>query len=742
MKFQTIIIIKFTIIFILLNGIVLAQNKPWSMTQNIPGETEYLKCSENNILPQNINQNEGAPMPFRFADLKEVHLSCKYNGKWDTLTDGRIIWRAGIVSSGAFSLNFNFSTFDIPEEAMVYVYSPGYEELLGAFTMQDFRRAGTIGVSPIAGDRVIIEYNQPAGILAQPNIEISKVGHDFTNTFGKKSLMSGSCNVNINCVQGADWQVEKNAVVHLVILDQYVCTGSLINNTSYDAAPYVLTANHCISTYNAATNTEFVFNYEYADCEGTQPLTKKYIYGSDLIATGKDGKIDFSLVKMKETPPEDFSPFYAGWNRSILAANSAVAIHHPSGDYKKISVEEDPVISGDYGYGFLTNSHWHIQTWEVGTTEGGSSGGPLFDQNHLIVGDLTGGEAYCGNSVNDYYSKFSVAWDHDSDPFYQLKTWLDPLSTGTESLQGYSPFAANLRNDISVSEVLSPGSEVCQESFLRPKVYIRNIGIDTITSFVATCLLNGSKADELVWEGKLMPNTKIEILFDTIRTDFGQHQFIFYTSLPNRLTDSKPLNDTIYFDFNYRNSQKVDFRMKTDDWPEETTWQLSTASNNLIASNGRLAANQLYHQAFCLDEGCYVFKIADKMNDGFCESGVAYGNYSLTNSLISQTYAADSCFESEQVAEFCIIPIYKKNYKDKLVYSLFPNPATDVINLNVSMPDLVQIQVMDLNGKIVSTKIPVSGNNQIDVSHLSSGIYIIKFIGKSIIYTDKFIIQN
>ena len=35
--------------------------------------------------------------------------------------------------------------------------------------------------------------------------------------------------------------------------------------------------------------------------------------------------------------------------------------------------------------------------WDDGTTEPGSSGSPLFDQNHRVIGQLHGGYAACGN---------------------------------------------------------------------------------------------------------------------------------------------------------------------------------------------------------------------------------------------------------------------------------------------------------------------------------------------------------
>lgn len=718
-----------------------AQQKPWSINYKNAEKIVYKQCSAIENLVQEI-EDESKPRPFRFAELKTVDFSTEKDGIWDTLADGRIMWRCGIESEGAYSLNFNFSEFDIPEGAKVYVYSPDYEEILGEFTKSDFERAGTVGIAPIAGSRVIVEYNQPSGIHYTPVLVVNRVGHDFTNMFGKKALKSGSCNVNINCPDGEDWQIEKNAVAHLVIMDQYVCSGALINNTSYDGTPYLLTANHCVNTYNAALNTEFVFRYEYSDCAGTLPEEKKFIYGSELIATGKNDRIDFSLLKLSEKPTEDFMPYYAGWNRTDIPATNVVSIHHPSGDYKKISIDDDPVETADYGYGFLTNSHWQIFDWEVGTTEGGSSGSPLFDQNHLIVGDLTGGEAYCGNSVNDYYSKLSVAWDNDPDPFYQLKAWLDPLGNGTEMLNGFNPYAANAKNDLAVYQVFSPGAEVCQQDFIVPEVVVRNLGMDTISSFQLFMRINGNNAAYKLWTGTLLPNAKVNVPFDSLELDFGKYSLTFYSELPNNKPDANLKNDTIHFKFEYRDSQKVYLELKTDEWSEETIWLLTNDEGKTIAENPKLANNQLYKQQFCLDEGCYLFKIFDQMEDGFCESGEAFGYYSLTNTLINQVYVQDSCFGAEQITQFCIIPIWKQNHNNKLIYTLFPNPVSDILQLHIEIPEQVSIQITDLSGKIVSTKLSVSGINQIDVSHLKAGMYLIRFRGKDINHTDKFIIQH
>ena len=114
--------------------------------------------------------------------------------------------------------------------------------------------------------------------------------------------------------------------------------------------------------------------------------------------------------------------------------------HHPKGDVKKICKDNDPPTIGSYNSDFKSNSFWIIGKWEIGTTEIGSSGCPLFNQNNLYVGSLTGGTATCAVPTNDLFAMFNKQWDYYKTNDKQLKFWLDPNSTGVTELPGLNPF--------------------------------------------------------------------------------------------------------------------------------------------------------------------------------------------------------------------------------------------------------------------------------------------------------------
>jgi hypothetical protein len=58
----------------------------------------------------------------------------------------------------------------------------------------------------------------------------------------------------------------------------------------------------------------------------------------------------------------------------------------------------------------IVNKVWVVE-WSQGVTEKGSSGSPLFDQDHRIVGQLAQGPSGCGSiTQKDVYGRFDNSW--------------------------------------------------------------------------------------------------------------------------------------------------------------------------------------------------------------------------------------------------------------------------------------------------------------------------------------------
>lgn len=358
-----------------------------------------------------------------------------------------------IRSEGAYSLGLQFEKFYLPKGARLFVYSADKQHVRGAFTSINNKTNKLFAIAPVKGDEIIIEYHESTDNMEPGELVIESVSHDYLNVFkyldSKSHLFgkSGECNVNINCEEDALWQKLKHSVCKITYSGK-LCSGVLINNTSNSGEPYLLTANHCINNNIDAQFAVFYFNYESPTCENQDGNESQSIAVSELIATPPYKSIDFSLLKLSISPPPEYKPYYAGWNRDIQNPTHVTSIHHPLGDVKKISHSYDGALVSDYGEGYSEFTHWWIDSWDTGTTEDGSSGSPLFNEEGLIIGDLSGGDANCAFNFNDYYQQFSASWNHFPDSSYQLKCWLDSINTGTLSLSGYQPydtFPTNLR---------------------------------------------------------------------------------------------------------------------------------------------------------------------------------------------------------------------------------------------------------------------------------------------------------
>jgi PKD repeat protein len=369
-------------------------------------------------------------------------------GVWEE-TDEGYVWRVAINVPSAKAVNLYLKNLQLKERDKLFVYSPDLKETLGAFTYHNNREHLALGL--INGENLVFEYDTPYKTDELP-FEISEIGVVLVagdRGFGD----AGSCEVPVNCEEGEDWKAHKRGVARILVKrasQTFWCTGSLVNNAKNDGAPFLLTANHCGDGASGDDYNQWLFDFDYESPDCNRPIhepEKVTFSGAFLLASGTTPRTsgsDFKLLFLAEEVPDEYHMFFNGWDRSGDIPKKGVVIHHPQGDIKYISTYTEPAISSFYyGSENPAGPFWKV-TWSetengYGVTEGGSSGSPLFNENQLIVGTLTGGDASC-NSKNkpDYFGKFSESWDQNgSGDHEQLKHWLDPDDTGVEIMEGY-----------------------------------------------------------------------------------------------------------------------------------------------------------------------------------------------------------------------------------------------------------------------------------------------------------------
>lgn len=389
-----------------------------------------------------IEEAEG--LPYRFGAPFDVFYDLHNSGRWDELPDGSAIWRLKIVSQGAFSINLLYENFFMPPGGEFFIYSEDQQMVLGAYTERNNKDYNKFATSPVKADVTILEYYEPADVRGRGVISVTRVVHGYKDIFdfggtkwNKGYGSSGSCNNNVNCPEGEPWVGEKRSVAMILLSGgTRWCSGSMINNVRQDETPYFLTANHCL---NGQQYWIIMFNYESPSCANVNGPTNQTVQGTTLRASYATS--DFALVELSEQPPESYNIYFAGWSNEDVASQSSTGIHHPAGDIKKISFDYNAATSTNY-LSTSGSTHWRVGNWEDGTTEGGSSGSPLLDQNHHIVGQLHGGYASCASITADWYGKVSYSWNGGGSASSRLSNWLDPDNTGATTLDGFDPYAS------------------------------------------------------------------------------------------------------------------------------------------------------------------------------------------------------------------------------------------------------------------------------------------------------------
>lgn len=390
------------------------------------------------IAGQDVNRSANG-QPARYAMPNIVAISPTTHGTWEQLDDTWSLWRLKIKAPGAEHVNLGFQTFLMPAGARMQLYSTDYRDIVRPFDSNDHQPTGQFWTPVVRSSEIVCEVYVRTALQNQLQLDMIHVGSGY-RFFGAGPTAltnhdgSGSCNVDVSCPQGVGWEGEISASAAISTGGSIFCSGSMINNTAQDGRNFFLTANHCGVNSGQASSLVCYWNYDAVTCGSSSAPLNQFTIGASYRAGYSSS--DFTLVELNSTPSASWGVTYAGWNRGSGNASSAVAIHHPSGDSKKISFENQATQTTSYGSSSQNSNANHVRVvdWDVGTTEPGSSGSPLFDQNHRIIGQLHGGGAACGNNQSDWYGRFLSSWTGGGNNSSRLSNWLDPLGTGQLTL--------------------------------------------------------------------------------------------------------------------------------------------------------------------------------------------------------------------------------------------------------------------------------------------------------------------
>ncbi len=684
-----------------------------------------------NKIKEDLITDKHKDIGWRFGALLTVNYNLSNSGAWSHDDDnGTSTWKLQLTFQQAKTINLNFNNFQLSSDARLFIYNDNYTDVLGALTINNNKENRLFSIRPMQGNSISLELIVPQNELEQNTVSINEVVYGYRSIHDKVQKVfqgSGNCNININCKEGDNWQDVKRAVAMVTTVNNTtLCTATLINNVRQDTTPYILSAAHC----GLRSNSIFIFGYESAFCNpNTNGVLSNSISGSGRKAIAVNFGSDFELRLLSTPPPASYNVYYAGWNNQNIASTKSVGIHHPSGDVKKISVDNDILTNSSYYAPGVT--HWQVSNWEKGTTEAGSSGSALFDINQRIIGQLHGGDASCNNRLQDYYGKFSRSWDFTADTLRQLKHWLDPDSTGAIVLDGFDPTPATFNVDLDVLDINGIQEFECTQS-VQANFRVKNVGNNPVDSFYLDYSLNGGAVQSIRYANSmnrqqiaiinspnLIPTNGINVLIITARTVGVSDQ-----NLSNN-------TDSIVFNINTSINDFLYITLKTDDYGSETSWELEDLNNtkvlHLSPGYPDITGGAVYNDSLCIYNGCFRFSIFDSQSDGFNDPSNTFGNGYLliTNKKLDTLFFENNFRTALSTDTFCeqFSTSLNERLSESNAISVFPNPlnAGEILRLNSKLN--FSLNMRNAHGQLVAK---VSGNQFVIPERLSSGIYFLE----------------
>lgn len=480
----------------------------------------------------------------------------------------------------------------------------------------------------------------------------------------------------------------------------------------------------------------FYWHYESPNCADSRPTIKSTV-GATVIANNQDS--DFALLRLTEDPinKSGVQPYYAGWNRATtLTNNNGAGIHHPSGDIKKISLYTSKPISTNYSSNSQTSSgkYWRV-LWSSGTTEGGSSGSPLFDNYHRIIGQLHGGYASC-TALNqpDWFGKFCVSWNgnNSTNSKRRLRDWLDPKGTSPTYIFGRSVIEINVTGpklfcDTGVFNVQNDGGSL-------PQGYTAKWTVQRTKWYYLYMGQNGLYTDTQIYDGTTL----------TLYNYTTWNPELYEISI-----EVKDNNGAIIYQSNIKaTSGPPAPHMGTLDWVD-TEWMSSQSgsvgyqgdNNTLCLTQGETTT--LY---FAYNDRADNYQVGDASIYSVSPSEYQ-ANYSggMSLDITPTSYIGDgylritlrnSC--SNSVEEFKIPIVVGNSY----YYSakVYPNPVSDILRIEITQNDeakgidksasiidiqnlLYEIRLYDQQMIVLRDIKTQNKNIEFDVSDLPEGTY-------------------
>jgi hypothetical protein len=369
----------------------------------------------------------------------------KNPGQWQTLADGRRLWRLGLNVPNAVTIDVGFERMWLPQGAELYLASADGKFVRGPWTDADNPADGGFWTPVVPGDRAVIELLVPPETADRVELTLSTVHAGYRDLFSDLSPLgkSANCSIDAACPQGNGLRDPIRAVARLTV-GGFTCTGQLVNNTRGDRRRLMLTSRQCVNNQASANSVVPYWRHESIACRPVGsaengvaiPLANAIAQTGGSVILADYQPSNLAIIELRAPIPAGADHYFLGWDRSDARPSRTSVVHHPSGREKRISFDDDPPFYLDPPINSPTGPFLWQTFWNLGLIDSGSLGAALLDQDNRLVGVHTGGGGTCERPESSVFGRLYFAWDGGGSPSTRLSDHLAPDAPETLLLDG------------------------------------------------------------------------------------------------------------------------------------------------------------------------------------------------------------------------------------------------------------------------------------------------------------------
>ena len=330
-------------------------------------------------------------------------------------------FQARLESPGALSLAAHFDELAGIREGQLTVRGEDGETVIVPIPEEMPEDTGL--VTPyVAGSVIFIELRLPAEQAQAAKALIDHLVHDQKGIFKREPVqksasaasaalvafptynIANQCTNDAICSQADGYGNQRRSVAQYFFRyneNVYAsCSGVMLNTAQQTGTQYLLSAEQCIqfSRPRWLREATVLFNYQRRRCNDeseSQPYYGDQVRGLSVITASS--QTDMVLFTVNERIPDSFNVYLAGWDARRRMFNNVIAFNYPLADVKKVVRMRGclgPLVAyGPATYGSRIINYDQPYFYQMIPTSGrswaGSTGGPLFSDWGLVIGQLS-----------------------------------------------------------------------------------------------------------------------------------------------------------------------------------------------------------------------------------------------------------------------------------------------------------------------------------------------------------------